>query len=618
MPSYGSLRMYDDYNQDYQTIYKTQPNVSTAVDFLARNVAQLGLHTYRRVSDTDRQRLTDHPFAQTIKRPNPFTTTYRLIASMMSDLGIFDNAYWYKFRRPAFALLRIPPQMVTVYGGLMPTAYEIGFATKALRVPPSEIVHFRGYNPDSATTGLSNIEKLRRILAEEYSMSDYREYFWRNSARMGGIIKRPLEAPEWSADARARFTAEFEALYSGGTNSGKTAVLEDGMEWQQGTFSAQESEYLLGRKLTREEVARAYHIPLPMVGILDNATFSNIREQHKNLYQDCLGPWLRMIEEEIELQLLPDFADTEDVYVEFNIQEKLAGSFEEQANALSTLVGRPIMMANEARARLNLPRATQPDADRLVTPLNVLTGGQASPRDSAPPKALGMKAAGDVDPTQPELRARLLAAWQSKVVEFFTRQEKAIVSRTPAKANVNDIWNDEDRWNDELADEFFVLNLATALAFANYVAGRLDSSVDEERMYGYLRENARIASEEVNALTRAHVADALLLAKPKDEVREVFRIAREVRAPEIAEWKTNTAANFGSSEGAKAGGLRRKTWVVNSVNPRDEHAAMNGQTVDIEKRFSNGMLWPGDPAGGAANNAHCQCSVRFSRGADDV
>ena len=159
------------------------------------------------------------------------------------------------------------------------------------------------------------------------------------------------------------------------------------MTWKQSTFNAQESEYLAGRKLTREECARAYHIPLPMVGILDNATFSNIKEQHKNLYQDCLGPWLAMIEDEISLQLLPDFEDIEGVYIEFNIQEKLQGSFEEQVQSLQSAVGRPWMTPDEARARFNMP-SLGGDAAQLATPLNVLIGGQASPRDSVPPKAL--------------------------------------------------------------------------------------------------------------------------------------------------------------------------------------------------------------------------------------
>ena len=68
-----------------------------------------------------------------------------------------------------------------------------------------------------------------------------------------------------------------------------TPVLEDGMTLKPMGFNAKESE-LGARKLSREEVAAEYHVPLPMVGILDHATFSNIREQHKQLSQNCLGP----------------------------------------------------------------------------------------------------------------------------------------------------------------------------------------------------------------------------------------------------------------------------------------------------------------------------------------
>ena len=66
---HGNVRLYDEYNYDYATIYRTQPNVRVCVDFLARNIAQLGLHVFRRVSDTDRERLTDHPLAQVLGKP---------------------------------------------------------------------------------------------------------------------------------------------------------------------------------------------------------------------------------------------------------------------------------------------------------------------------------------------------------------------------------------------------------------------------------------------------------------------------------------------------------------------------------------------------------------------
>ncbi len=618
--SYGSLKMYDQYNYDYSTLYKTQPNVRTCVDFLARNIAQLGLHVFQRVSETDRKRLRDHPLAVLIGKPNPWTTRYRLIESLMADLGIYFNAYWLKVKGgDRLYLLRVPPQYVTPSGGLVSTRYEISLGSKTLKPTPDQIVHFRGYNPESAIQGLSPLETLRRVLAEEFASGDYREYFWRNAARMGGFVERPADAPEWSTDERQRFREQFEALYSGGSNSGKTAILEDGMTWKQGTFSAQESEYLAGRKLTREECARAYHIPLPMVGILDNATFSNIKEQHKNLYQDCLGPWLAMLEQDIELQLLPEFG-SEGVYCEFNIAEKLQGSFEEQTAAMQSAVGRPWMTPDEARARFNMP-SLGGDASELATPLNVLIGGQASPRDSAPDEtgqaAMAYKAlkAAQVDPTLATARARHITKWAQVITKFFERQRNAIIGRVRDDSAIEMVWIDGERWDGELTADLYRLNSATAQVWAKWVADRLDTDLDVARMENYLLAVSQNSAARINGTTRNEIASALLSETPRDAVKQLFEVATGSRADGIAASGVNTAANFGSHEGARQGGLRTKTWQHNGggANPRDEHMAMNGETVPIGDVFSNGMRWPGDPAGGAENNAYCNCSVTFGR-----
>lgn len=439
---YGSITVYEGYSLDYATIYRTQANVRTAVDFLARNIAQLGLHAFRRLSNTDRVRLTDHPVAALVSRPNPFTTRYRLIASLVSDLAIYNDAYWLKIRGESLAILRIPPQLVRVIGNLVPTKYEVTLGGRApMEFEPDEIVHFRGHNPSSSIVGLSPLESLRQLLLEDVAATDYRANFWRNSARMGGVIERPASAPEWSNEARLLFRQQFEALYTGTNNAGRTAILEEGMNWKPLTMSATDAQYIDARKLTREEVAAAYHIPPPLVGIMDKATFSNIQEQHRHLYTDTLGPWLSMIEDEFELQLLPEF-ESDGVYVEFNLAEKLKGSFEEQAAAMSTMVGAPVMTRNEARARLNLPAID--GADSLVTPLNVLIGGQASPRDSAPP----VTASADV-------RAGHAAKWADVLRRFYQRQASAVLARK---------WFDRARWSRELGEDLMHLAAASAAA----------------------------------------------------------------------------------------------------------------------------------------------------------
>lgn len=621
--SYGTLSLYGDYTADYWTIYRTQSNVRTCVDFIARNVAQLGLHVFRRVSDTDRERLTDHGLARLIGKPNPRTTRYRLIESLLIDLGVYFNGYWLKLKGSdgAPALLRVPPELVQIKGGLVPTEYTVNLSGREpLKLTPDQIVHFRGHG---TVMGLSPLETLRRILAEEASAGDYREGFWRNSARMSGFVKRPATAPEWSAAARDRFTAEFSALYSGSANSGKTAVLEEGMEFLPAQFSAEDSQYYEGRKLTREECARAYHVPLPMVGILDHATFSNIESQHKQLYTDCLGPWLTMLEEDIELQVLPEFADNEGIYVEFNIAEKLKGSFEEQAAALSTAVGRPWLTADEARARQNLP-SLGGDAEQLVTPLNVLVGGQASPRDSAPPpKALRppqLKADSDeeIDTTHVRLRGRHVEKWAQVIEKFFARQQSAVLGqlgkarRSGTKARIDDIF-DAQRWDNDLHGDLLALATATSTAFGKPIAEALDTEFDPDELAAWLDENSRIAAEGINKLTREKLLAALEEDDEREAIAAMFGWMRDSRSAQIAQSKVTGIANFGAHEGAKQGGASEKTWRVNSGKPRSSHRSLSGSTVKLSADFSNGMAWPGDPKGGADELSNCQCSLAFGR-----
>ncbi len=398
----NSVELSSTFTADYATLWRTQPHVRTVVDFLARNIAQLRLQLFERTSDTDRQRLTDHPVASLFRKPMPGVTQYRLWDDLIHDIAIYDVACWAKVDGERPSLLRLPPAMIEPVGKSMlgPQGIRLRGNRGKREFSMDEVVLFRGYSPEGSW-GVSPMETLRQILAEEWEANVYRGNLWRNGARFPGYIKRPKEAGEWSSTARARFRNDWNGLYTGrGSGAGGTPILEDGMEFVGGGVTPADAQYLETRKLTREEVAAAFHVPPPMVGILDHATFSNVQEQHKQLYSDTLGPWLTMIQDEIVLQVLGDFDAGGKLYVEFNMAEKLKGTPEEQASVLQTMVGRPIMTANEGRSRINMPRID--GGDELVTPLNVLIGGMASPTDSAP-KSVPAHFVGNPDQTVPEL-----------------------------------------------------------------------------------------------------------------------------------------------------------------------------------------------------------------------
>jgi len=379
-----------------EEVYRTHPGVRTCISFLATNIAQVTIHTYRREGEYDRQRLRDHPVAVALDQPWPGVSQYRLMESTVSDVAIYGDAFWLKVAWPGdrerIGLRRVPPaRLARIEPDALGSPQTFVFVSypdgNEVTVRADQVVWFRSYDPTEAY-GSTAITSLRNLVAEDYEAAQYRQQLWRRGARLGGVLKRPADAPEWSEVAETRFKAEWAAWYSGdGPQAGGTPILQDGMDYVTGGFTAEQAQYLDARKMTLVQIAAAFHVPPPMVGILDNANFANVREFHRSLYQDTLGPWFRMIEQEIANAVIPDFDDTAGVYCEFNVAEKLRGSFEEQAAALQTAVGAPWMSRSEARARMNLPE--REDADQLIVPLNVST---TVPPEGAPPAEPGAAA----------------------------------------------------------------------------------------------------------------------------------------------------------------------------------------------------------------------------------
>lgn len=455
-PSYVTLS--PTLTMTYEALWRAQPAIRTVVGFLARNVAQLGVDPYERLSATDRRKLTDHPLARILERPMPGSkwTKYRLLNQLIHDLCLFDSAHWLKLKLEGQvqAVVPIPRRLIKPTGKnwLQPEGYRIEGNSGHRDVGVDAVVHFHGYDPNDPRDGVPPIETLRQVLAEEHAASTYREQMWRNGARVAGYVSRPADAPKWSPEARSRFTNDWRAQYTGdGPDAGGTPLLEDGMTFNASGVTPKDAQYVEARKLTREEVAVAYHVQPVLLGLMDGANFSSVSEIHRWLYQDTLAPYLAQIAQDIENQLLldldPSAADGH-IYVEFNLNEKLRGSFEQQAAAISSSVGGPWMTRDEARAMYNLGHID--GADELIIPLNVMTGGLASPRDTAPDNPDNGPSNGE----PPAPKAHPAVDLADLFRGFYDRQCRVLASRAGAgkAASVERLF-DGPRWDRELTRE---------------------------------------------------------------------------------------------------------------------------------------------------------------------
>lgn len=363
--------------------WKNQPSVRKVVGFAARNLASTRLHTYERLDDDSRERVRDGALAQLIRRPSraPGVTAYRLWESLLIDGLLYDKYIAQIVEHvDGFELVRIPARMVSLKSDGLGRISKLAITNAKghqIEADPSDYLIDVGYSERGAN-GTSPLRTLRALLDEYSEAVRYRQQIWKNSARAPYAIVRKEPFPP-DGIARERFTRSWASFTKGGGNEGGTPILEDDERFEKlDAFRPKDTLDLEGRKLTDIEVCGAYHIPPELVGSREG-TFANVKAYREMLFGPVLGPYIEAWEQALNLTLTPRLEPDRDIYIEANIDGKLRGSFSEEADVLSTAAGAPWMTRNEVRARKNLPALER--GDELVTPLNVLIGGQASPQD---------------------------------------------------------------------------------------------------------------------------------------------------------------------------------------------------------------------------------------------
>ena len=625
-------------------MWRNQPHLRTVLTFLARNTAHVGLHLYTRASDSDRQRDTTSVAAQLLRKPNASMTMYDMLFALTVDRKLYDRAYWWVREvdtAPGYEILRLPPAWVTPKpaNAFSIGSYEVSISDTAepTTISADKILAFTGYHPTNPLAGSPTIQALKDVLLEQMESALYRKQLWKRGGRVSAVLTRPLGA-KWSDGARTSFREDWYAKWTGnGSHAGGTPILEDGMDVKRLDFSAHEQQFVEAAKLAMSTIASAFHVQPSMVGVLDNANFSVVKEFRQMLYTETLGPDFEEVGQRLNGFLLPMLGmDSAESYYEFNIQRKLSGSFEEQAAVLSTAVGAPWMLRDEARSRFNLPQVE--GGDQLVVPLNVLVGGQASPRDSgtqnetaapprvptaAPRKALasgigsgqGAKAAtadeGDAPAEDPRPELRPYAEKYAEIVQgHFRRQLAAVSSRF--KAGRKDWW-DTDRWDSELGHDLTAWAVMTGTkvgrdTMAKY--GLSEDTFDPALAEAWYTSQSTAAAKAINASTKKRLDEALAEDDPTVGREKAETTLGDSRAGALAIAATTIVAGFSQYEAGQQAGAGTKTWVT-GANPRPEHASMNGETVKLSENFSNGLAWPGDGSGDVADIAGCNCELEL-------
>ena len=621
-------------NLNAKELYQTQDNLRAVVDFLSNSIAQLPLKVYVRDGETERKRDRNSTAAKLLYRPNADQTEFEFVRALAIEYFVFGSVYVWLLPdadSDSGYQLRIVPQEWIV-SSTSENAYSpdvIRICVKnggtAVDVPKSEFIQFKTYSAGNPGGYLSPVSALRQTLCEQVESGRFRRQLWRSSGRLNAQITRPKDVAPWTDEQRKKFVEMFRSAWgSGGSKAGSFPLMEDGMEIKPFQTSFKESEWAQSVKLSRESVAAAYGVNPSLIWHSDTQTYASSKDNARALYAECLGPVIQMLQQRINAFLLPKVGVGADTYVEFDLTEKLKGSFEERASILQTSVGAPWLTRNEARADMNLPPIE--GGDELITPLNVIEGGQASPSDTQEDgynypgvdnqakklEPCGCKACKGEEDLR--IKGRSDEEDDEKVTDvlkkFFERQSRSVLP----KIGADDEWWNQERWDKELAGDLEPVLTEIADKHGREAAESLDWSYTTEVTRKYLEVAAQKRAQRINRQTQARLQRDLESEEP--DSAHVFEVRGNTSdtlgraaATAIASWAVREAAHQAQSDGAPRvlGRVVLKEWVTGD-NARESHAAMNGERVPIDADFSNGQFWPGD-SDDPDESCGCNCST---------
>ena len=336
--------------------------VYACVRILSEAVAGLPLHLYRYKKDGSKEKAVGESLYRLLHdEPNPEMSSFVFRETLMTHLLLWGNAYAQIVRNGKGEVVALYPWMPNkmsvdrgedgriyyTYNKGPDESHPKGGSTVTLTA--RDVLHIPGLGFDGLV-GYSPIAMAKNAIGLAIATEEYGAKFFANGAAPSGVLEHPgtIKDP-------ARLRENWNSTFGGSANSGKVAVLEEGMKYTPISISPEQAQFLETRKFQIDEIARIFRVPPHMVGDLEKSSFSNIEQQSLEFVKYTLDPWVVRWEQSLSRALLSP-AEKADHFFKFNLEGLLRGDYQSRMNGYAIARQNGWMSANDIRELENLDR----------------------------------------------------------------------------------------------------------------------------------------------------------------------------------------------------------------------------------------------------------------------
>lgn len=345
--------------------------VYSCVRILAEAVAGLPLHLYRYKEDGGKERAIDNNLYHLLHdEPNKEMSSFIFRETLMTHLLLWGNAYAQIIRNDkgeVVALYPLMPNKMQVdrdeNGELYYIYTRSSEEAKTMEgamvyLTPRDVLHIPGLGFDGLV-GYSPIAMAKNAIGLAIATEEYGAKFFANGAAPSGVLEHPGTIKDPS-----RLRENWNSTFGGSANSGKVAVLEEGMKYTPISISPEQAQFLETRKFQIDEIARIFRVPPHMVGDLEKSSFSNIEQQSLEFVKYTLDPWVIRWEQSLSRSLLNE-DEKRKYFFKFNLEGLLRGDYESRMSGYATARQNGWMSANDIRELENLDKIPAEDGGDL-------------------------------------------------------------------------------------------------------------------------------------------------------------------------------------------------------------------------------------------------------------
>ena len=376
--------------------------VYSCVRILSEAVAGLPLHFYKYDSNKFKTKAIDNPLYTLLHdEPNPDMTSFIFRETLMTHLLLWGNAYAQIIRNgkgEVVALYPLMPNKMSVerddngeiYYIYSKSVEEGKSADAGYHILKKEdVLHIPGLGFDGLV-GYSPIAMAKNAIGLAIATEEYGAKFFANGAAPSGVLEHPGTIKD-PTKVREAWMSQF----GGSSNSGKVAVLEEGMKYTPISISPEQAQFLETRKFQINEIARIFRVPPHMVGDLEKSSFSNIEQQSLEFVKYTLDPWIIRWEQSLNKALISK-ENKSKYFFKFNVEGLLRGDYQSRMNGYAVARQNGWMSANDIRELENLDKISAEDGGDLylingnMLPLN-RAGAYADKEENTDDKVLELE-----------------------------------------------------------------------------------------------------------------------------------------------------------------------------------------------------------------------------------